>query len=1757
MKQLADYIFRDILHSLKRNSDKQVIRVDGFEDLGLYLRLCKKVKILCTSQGRTLIAKLSHNKFAQFLATNQWPAEAVEMQQNGWVDEDDHMTSYRNMLPEAGKKLVVLLLGTDMVDDKGGLNDFFAITPNKIDSEIGNRYSKLISDELHEAFDDRQIDDVVDRFFGDLFSCVPKNLAQVSDILDHWLAETPTVKEAMVDLFGMLPKWNIPFVSDAAEHLSPTKFISTKGKNSLVIKASSFIRGKTYAKVTKSTIANIKKRFELYKGADGKQPKKYCMEYPEGQKIPSIDKLEEAILSFVMGNRDEVLIHALIHTDFSILDDILNLKLPTNPKPNTITKVTGTPLSVILEVFLNTLNENKQGIDTVRINWQQAKLCGIPSNVEVADASEKDALLLEAWNAVTRFAGGVDEYISHENWLGLDAEAVSLCMEPQGFLSPSSGISLIASGAVASGSGETHKISFSVEALCGDTTIAKEEYCWVVDPNEDWVLAFRDFTNMPDEETCYIPFETIKELNTAYTLKDEDGFAYWITHADVKPLTGKSSIWSTLDHDLSQTNEEDEQAKFYMLGKRFQNFRRDVLLNGFYASINNSASQFLNEYLTLVDHITSSAAYVGKLHTLVGKMTFFFTICANTDPIKGSCSARQVIVPPWHPATLEKICDQMLFIRTGMHEWNMKQANANKSLTKRLDELQSLSSIHNATDAFIRIGSDLLTHGISFGYYTLYGESINEGAFISAQQIERKEAVFDDDFDDGEMKRMSREAHVLLQVIKQYVDTYPQAKRSLAVTFINPEDLQVIVSALYKYVIDLRKEEPDTSTSIRITVVSRNNTQGARTYLAYWINHVFTLDDNLDIKAYLQIYNEEKEIPKLVPSTTDIAFFFDAMNTDQNAGYHFYRASGTEKMSDCRFPMVFKPSLKAKYGLQHSIDITQPQFRAATAHTQLLRVYNDKQQYDFRSALVQTSAADENRGKIIGLVQKRVVWLCCIDSAMDKYTVRKLYAEDTGIIGFTTGEGSYGQMNMAITCRADIVNDMRRRCKRRLHKMFPSWSDAQLDNAAGFCLTKAGELDGVSILRAMNPNDYDMNNFLAYLIANELIEKCKNRLSILIRLDSYRHWFDDEKAEEKKIPDFLLIEADVDVNAPLHIQATVVEAKIANGVSMITEHLPKAQEQVAKGLEVLQRHFDPNSGSIERRYWLAQLYRAIAFLQADTDFDDAVFNSLNEKLNEMIEGHFTISWAGRILGCEIDSNSTLTTSPLYADDLTIDHWQVGQLAMQNILLGKPMDSAVQYDGNATSQEEETIDDAAEATEEEITAEDEIDPSVINPGEGFEPVSDSPAIPENEIPAEEVPAQANPVHEDHPLSELEPSAVITTASSQEIVDGESEHQVNPEPVAKNLEDIRVLIGQDRSKHNICWEFGHKQLANRHLLITGGSGQGKTYAIQTFLYELARQNISSVVFDYTDGFLPGKLEPPFESALEGKIVQHYAIAGQLPINPFKRQPLNIPGLPEGMLEQSTNVASRFSAIMKHVYSFGEQQSSALYQACKEGIDHFGDQMDFEKLRQLLSGQSSTYSKTVLSKMQQLFDLNLFDTHNAFDWSKITERDGKVTVIQLTSLDREIQTVITEMLMWDAWYSLVKSGDKTRPFVVVLDEAQNLSINDGSPAQKILQEGRKYGWSAWFATQFMKGALSSDEISRLQQAAETLYFKPSAEETSSVASMIADSNTSASEWNEILKQMQKGHCIVKGDRIRPNNTFGAAPAALVKVSSFEERT
>ena len=134
-------------------------------------------------------------------------------------------------------------------------------------------------------------------------------------------------------------------------------------------------------------------------------------------------------------------------------------------------------------------------------------------------------------------------------------------------------------------------------------------------------------------------------------------------------------------------------------------------------------------------------------------------------------------------------------------------------------------------------------------------------------------------------------------------------------------------------------------------------------------------------------------------------------------------------------------------------------------------------------------------------------------------------------------------------------------------------------------------------------------------------------------------------------------------------------------------------------------------------------------------------------------------------------------------------------------------------------------------------------------------------------------------------------------------------------------------------------------------------------------------------------------------------------------------------------------------------------------------------------------------------------------------------------------------------------MKNGDESKPFILVMDEAQNLSHGEKSPSAKILTEGRKFGISGWYATQFMKPQLSDDEIQRLQQAGQKLYFCPPDDGVMTVAKNIDISTQGAKEWADRLKKLKKGECVTCGNMIKGGKWTKYEPR-IVKVTSLQER-
>jgi DNA phosphorothioation-dependent restriction protein DptH len=372
----------------------------------------------------------------------------------------------------------------------------------------------------------------------------------------------------------------------------------------------------------------------------------------------------------------------------------------------------------------------------------------------------------------------------------------------------------------------------------------------------------------------------------------------------------------------------------------------------------------------------------------------------------------------------------------------------------------------------------------------------------------------------------------------------------------------------------------------------------------------------------------------------------------------------------------------------------------------------------------------------------------------------------------------------------------------------------------------------------------------------------------------------------------------------------------------------------------------------------------------------------------------------------------------------------------------------------------------------------------------------------------------------PQAKVEPPQVIPQAAQL----------VSPSPILK-----RILVGHDAGgSRPVYWEFGHDQLSNRHLLIFGSSGMGKTYAIQGILCELGKEGQNSVIVDYTNGFEDNQLDPLLKEHL--KPTQHRVQWEPVPINPFRRQISQIGNTSQP--EKVVTTAERIKSVFGDVYALGDQQKSALYSVVKAGIESFGDEMCLDKLPDLLQavidagGQQQQYAASVFSKIQPFVDAKPFGQEKPGSWDAwYSDVISRCHILQLVGSSKDFARLVTEFSLIDLYWFYRGSGSKDRARVVVLDEVQNLSHKLESPLGGLLTEGRKFGFALILATQTLSN-LKQDEQDRMFQAAHKLFFKPAETEVQEYASILANSTNGKTDlWVQRLSSLKKGECYSHG--------------------------
>lgn len=1767
MKYVVNRIIELIMDNEPSKDKETMIRVDGFDNLKIYEQVAAKLTEQLDKEGLTLDIKLAKNKWNIFRKKSENTTILQSMMQHKWVAEEDSMTHYRNL----HNSNVVVLLGTEDEEDKGGLANFQSITPDIIIKTLNGKYHEVFNDDALTESDYQ----VMDRLYKDLFEFVAIDICKLSDIADSWGGKIFNSKDFVELFFKELPTWGLPF-----RCLELPKRQEIMGRKNVLAGCYRFISRQLFnSKMSITQYNKYMKRIDYYNSGEADLAK-----YPGDndcwieQGINNYNEFSKVLKEFIIGENLSENTKKLLKVDYSIVEDVLEIGVPTGKKPpkDKVKTLIGEPLEVFANALFTTLahikNEEINNVDNIVFSFSQAEIVCMYSDVE---DDEEQQQLLDTWKAICTHCGGVIEYLNKRLWTVNDSD-IELSCQPENFLMPSKAYHFIAEDTLikpASANKSVSKISFST---CYNVNGKKYHYDfqWKFDAANSWdknfgELCLQDFCK--DKETIFIPISEITKINALIFSKSEEEFFDRLKESDI---SFKFNLANYIDEKIPK-DEKVISARFDEVGKAFTEFAYSIANEGFYTCLAKDNSEILKlcaSYENLGKYLRERT-FPENLKWILDAYINSFNIIGDTSIFEAEKEIESCIVPAWHPATLERMNDQKIFFLDGCGEWWNEVQDSEKITEKQisdtLSDLLQMSMLQSTLDLFPSYGQVYFGTIVSYGAFSLYGRNDIKNENRLRDMI-HKDAIFDDDFDKNEVARLNDNAKMIYGVMLDYAKAFPNSADNLSIVFIDPSELQPIVAAIYKYIDTRRKKNASTKIDITLRILVKPENKGGRNYLAYWMDEFFSQDENVNIHTYLNEWSSKAQLEKLLNGNNDVAFVMDILKVN-NLGFVASHRTESLAPSQCRFPIVYKPTPISSTSVKRTIELSQPQFKAAYEHTQIVRYRNNMEKVPDEMYIASKEVSIDSDGQaIVHFLHEKAYWVVCVDSGMDGALLRSddLHQQDYNIIGFSTGKGAYGQYNLTITTRKTILETIRKKLENRLYSLF-KWDNAQIKKAAQFCIDEASGLDGISLLSAINPKDENIREFLAYILTSLREEKSETDsvLKIVIHLDSYKHWFDgdiDKDDESASRPDFLVLEAFFSDDDKLKLKATVTECKTSIYANS-EQHKSHAIDQVKHGVWRLSKIFNPDSKSIKRRYWYAQLYRALAFAQVTFSNDSAEFADVSSKLRSVLDGNYEIEWSSKILGFWIDMPGDSEVETITEDGIVM--CDVPQKVIQSFLL-ENMVSDVDFVDVDTKEfiddheQQEKIIERERILEEEIelsqtgkikrmqmtgsiTRLTKNDDSIANE-ESVETKKESDNIVVNETNSEDKKQDAN---DNNGLS-------IVPGITSEITQDEA-YQITENNVInqkEKLEDIRVLIGKSKTSTNVYWEFGNSQMANRHLLITGTSGQGKTYSIQTMLYELAKGNVSSVVFDYTEGFRLDQLEPEFVESMDNKINQHIVKIQGVPINPFKRQEQDFAGMK--IQDTPADVAGRFANILTHVYGFGEQQYAAIYEATRVGMEKYGDAMDMNHFQdELVEIQSKNASaKTVVSKMTPFFHSIEFNKDAEFDWGKILYADeAKMNIFQLTMIDREMQVIVTELMLWDAWYYTKNYGTKEKPFVVVLDEAQNLSHKENSPSKAILTEGRKFGWSAWFATQSLK-VLADDEVVRLMQAAFKLYFKPTDEEITKMSKQLDPTNTSL--WIGALKALKKGQCIVVGDRKKDDGTFGGTKPTVTNITSFKER-
>lgn len=310
------------------------------------------------------------------------------------------------------------------------------------------------------------------------------------------------------------------------------------------------------------------------------------------------------------------------------------------------------------------------------------------------------------------------------------------------------------------------------------------------------------------------------------------------------------------------------------------------------------------------------------------------------------------------------------------------------------------------------------------------------------------------------------------------------------------------------------------------------------------------------------------------------------------------------------------------------------------------------------------------------------------------------------------------------------------------------------------------------------------------------------------------------------------------------------------------------------------------------------------------------------------------------------------------------------------------------------------------------------------------------------------------------------------------------------------NLNLFLGQGMDGRNVYWANAE----NAHISILGQSGTGKTYLISRLAKEACRQGFNVVIPDYSDSFLQ----------MQDSCVLHTDI-----------RKINLDILSNS---KGRDVEARAEELISSIRLFCEIGIVKQDTIRQLAVSFLQENSTNETVPELISYCEKQLKASSEIEMIRNY-LGLIVPISADAYTHVSIRQpGMIHIIQFPYwMGSDQRLKYTEMILAQVWNEQICPCMASKPVIFVLDEAHGLHLGSQNMSTRILREGRKFGISGWFITQW---ADDIKMLNTLSQAALRIFFRPGTENIKSLAKALAHGNLkSALQYRQMIAGMRVG--------------------------------